>query len=83
MKRGLPFLLFFVLACNTFAPTARPPTPLAPLPTRTSVPTATLPPPSATPAPTASTSAVWSAANLILHPEPYIYSGDIVSFEVI
>jgi len=81
MKRVLPLLLLFVLACQTFAPTAVPPTPLAPLPTHSAQPPAT--PPLPPPAPTTQPETGWSAANLILHPEPHIYSGDIVSFEIV
>jgi hypothetical protein len=89
----------FLLACSVLsgpylapAPTNTPlPRPTAAPPTAPAEPTAlptAVPSPTRTPAPTATAVPVahdvaLTAADLLLHPDPQLYSGDVVSFEVL
>lgn len=78
---GPALLLTFSLACATLAPAAPPASPTtAPAPTEAPPPTSTLAP---TPSPdTASDDLRIGPGDLTLHPDPALYSGDRVSFEV-
>ncbi len=92
MRRLLTLLILvaaLALACNTLVPVAITATPV-PLPTATPYPTATALP-TATPRPTVSptlaapatpTDLYISPGDVLIHPEPVLYSGDVVSFEV-
>lgn len=104
MRRLLPLLLAFTLACGLFTPAAPTPEPTRAVPTASSAPilTATLaatitPAPTLTPAPTSTlladsipTATPTADPNFTLkpehvrfHPVPRLYSGDIVSVEVV
>lgn len=92
MRRLLTLLILaaaLALACNTLVPVAITETPV-PLPTATPYPTATALP-TATPRPTVAptlaapatpTDLYISPGDVLIHPEPVLYSGDVVSFEV-
>jgi hypothetical protein len=92
MRRLLPLLLLFTLACTLFAPRATPTIPASPSPEATAVPSAT--PPSATPtsantpapviisSPTPSGPFHLKPSDVTFHPDPQLYSGDIVSLEL-
>ncbi len=91
MRKLLPFLLLFTLACNFLFP-AETPTPAAatatPTPTLTAAPltlTATpLPTDTPTPAPSSTVEGTYhlQPGDVTFHPDPQLYSGDIVSFEI-
>lgn len=90
MRKLLPCLLLFVLACNFLT---LGPTPTAPA-TATLAPTATTPPPTATatppptdtptpaPSPTPEGDSHLRPEDVTFHPDPRLYSGDIVSLEI-
>ncbi|MCS6910490.1 MAG: hypothetical protein NZM11_07970, partial [Anaerolineales bacterium] len=82
MKKALPYLLFFALACNTLLPTPAPTLtlpapPAAPSPTRIFAPTWTPLPGSPSPAPTG-----LRPEHITFHPGPELYAGDIVSLQI-
>jgi hypothetical protein len=84
-QRYLPLFLLFTLACNLFSPpTATPaPTTPAPRPTATAAPTRA-PSPTETLPPSATPEAAHHLRpeDVIFHPEPQLYSGDVVSLEI-
>jgi hypothetical protein len=90
LRRVRPFLslslLAAVLACNTLVPRPTPTTlPPTPVFTPTAAPTATAAPsPTAAMAPTAGARAdlYITSGDVLVHPDPQIYSGDKVSFEI-
>lgn len=74
----LTFLLFFALACNFLLP---PRATLTPSPTASPQPLATNnQPPATSPPPTPNPQSL--APSVLFHPDPQLYSGDIVSLEV-
>src|SRR5574341_2444226 len=91
MRKLLPFLLLLTLACNFLFPAATP-TPAAA--TATLAPTSTVPPPALTatplpndtptPAPSSTVEGGYhlQPGDVTFHPDPQLYSGDIVSFEI-
>ncbi len=97
MRRALPLLLLFTLACNAFASRLTPPTamvgvtPTRPRAASTGVqlnaPTASLAP-TRTPAPQPTLTGTPDPApglrpeDITFHPDPQLYSGDIVSLEL-
>ncbi len=84
MKKYLPILLLFALACHTLLPTPAPTvTVSAPTSTATHLP----PAPSATAAPTRPTAPSPAPTGLrpehiLFHPGPELYAGDIVSLQI-
>ena len=84
MRRFIPFLFLFLLACSVLSPAGPVPTPTL---TSTAVPTSTVTPtPTSTPAPTAIPTPTISPSGgfqVRFHPEGQLYSGDRISLEVI
>ncbi len=95
MRKLLPLLLLFTLACNFFFPPAPTPTrqPTEPAqPTRSPAPTETaeatlaptlVPLPSPQPQPSPQSGLYLRPEDVTFHPEPFLYSGDVVSLEVV
>ncbi len=79
----LPLLLLFTLACNLFTPRVATPTAIAPPPPTLAPATATAAP-SAVPAFTAAPTGAFhlQPGDVSFHPDPQLYSGDIVSLEI-
>ncbi len=88
MRKHLSWVIVIAaLACNTLAPRPAP----TPLPTVTALPTAELQAsqtpastltPTATPTPIPQSDLYIAPGDVLIHPDPHIYSGDKVSFEV-
>lgn len=78
MKKALPYLLLFALACNTLLPTSAPTRTPALVPTSSATPSHTpTPTHSPTPAP-----AGLRPEHITFHPGPELYAGDIVSIQI-
>ncbi|MEK6573451.1 MAG: hypothetical protein AABZ58_03945 [Chloroflexota bacterium] len=80
---ALALTVAFTLACNALIPRATPtPTPTV-APTNTVAPTPTVAPTeTATPTLVPQTDLYIAPGDVVIHPEPLVYSGDLVSFEV-
>jgi hypothetical protein len=79
MKKALPYLLLFALACNTLLPTP------APTRTPTAAPVRISPSPTAPPSPTGSPTPAPTGLrpeHITFHPGPELYAGDIVSIQI-
>lgn len=93
MRRLLPLLLLFTLACSLFSPQAMPTAPVVASPESITPASQTLtPPPPATatrvPTPAIHSSPVPTSpfqlkpSDVTFHPDPQLYSGDLVSLEL-
>lgn len=93
MRRFLPFLLVFTLACSLFSPRPTPGAPTTPVTpaitaVATSGPATSAPPATRVPTPASAASPVPTGpfhlkpSDVTFHPDPQLYSGDIVSLEL-
>lgn len=95
MRRLLPLLLLFTLSCSLFSPQATPtapvvtsPKPLTPGPETATPPPATAPSatraptPIGVPSPIPAESFHLKPSDVTFHPDPQLYSGDMVSLEL-
>ncbi len=96
MRKFLSLLLFFALACNLLTPGITPTAPstatLAPSASPSASPSATVAPPTLTatlsptespiPTPTVEVGFHLRPSDVTFHPDPQLYSGDIVSLEI-
>lgn len=85
MKKVLPYLLLFALACNTLLPTPAPTRTPTAARAPTAAPVLVSPSPPAPPSPTGSPTPAPTGLrpeHITFHPGPELYAGDIVSVQV-